>query len=131
MENVRSQVNPPLLELLLHVLRGKGTIDGPLGELPYVIGRQAERGRGQLILLREVCAENALIISAYHTRVSHLIPELKVVIGVTCHCLTLDIRRQTQLQWYVMLHHFVHQGLRPAHLRMQKCSVANPVRRES
>lgn len=70
LENVRSQVNPALLELLLHVLRGKGTIYGLLGELPDVLGCQAERGRGQLILLREVRAEDALIVSLLHRRSS-------------------------------------------------------------
>lgn len=76
MENVRSQVIPPLLELLLHVLRGKGTIDGLLGELPYVVGLQAERGGSQLVLLREVCAEDALIVSLLNRRRNYWFSEI-------------------------------------------------------
>lgn len=63
LEHLRLYREPLLFELLLHGVGCKDAVDGPLGEIPYGFTTEPKCGRCQLILLRQVCTEDSLIIS--------------------------------------------------------------------
>lgn len=63
MEDLRSKLCPSLLQLLLQRLRGEAAVYGPLGQRPHGFLTQPKRSGSQLVLLGEVCAEDALVVS--------------------------------------------------------------------
>lgn len=61
-EKLLFELRPFLLQPLFDWLGGKGISNGLLGEPPHGLLSQTKGGGGQLVLLREIRAEHALII---------------------------------------------------------------------